>query len=52
MQPKLVWKCTCHSGILEFSFWDHGLDWEGDSGEVEVSTDQFFADELDHFLAN
>lgn len=47
-----VWThATWHGWILECSFGDHGLDGEGYPCEIEVTTDDLFADQFDHLFA-
>ena len=41
-----------HGRVFESSPGDHCLDGKGYPGEVEISTDNFFANNLDHFLSN
>lgn len=41
-----------HGWILECGPGNHGFDGEGDSGEVEISTNNFFSDNFDHFFTN
>ena len=41
-----------HCWVLECCTWDHGFDGEGNSGEIEVTTDDLFANYFDHFFSN
>lgn len=61
LQGVLALNCSLHEvgihaagngGVDESRPGDHGLDGEGDPGEVEIATDDLLADYLDHLLAD
>lgn len=52
MQPEIEKGVTAKSAVFECWLRNHGLYGEADLGEIEVSTDDLFSDENDHFFTD